>query len=88
MITTGLLNISFFLFSGLLALLPAGSGFPTAAHSAATALGGYIGILSPLVPLSTLATIIGLVFSVEIAFFGWRSLKWILSHVPFIGGHG
>lgn len=88
MITTAFINIAYTLLNGSLNLLPAGGDFPTAVHTAATSLGSYLGLLSPLVPLSTLGTVLSLVIGIELALYGFRTLKWLGSHIPFIGGKG
>ncbi len=88
MILTGLLNITFYLLNFLLSLFPIGGNWPDEVHTGAIALGEYLNIISPIVPINTLATVIALVFTVEIAFFGWRTLKWIFSFIPVIGGKG
>lgn len=72
----------------LIGLFPTGTGFPEGFHTAVTALGGYFHILDPLVPISTLLTCLSLIFGVEIAIFGFRTLKWLISHIPFLGGRG
>lgn len=88
MITTGLINISYYVLNWLISLFPVGSNLPTNVHTGASYLGGFFTLINPLVPTTTLAIIIGLIFTVEIAFFGWRTLKWVLSFIPLIGGRG
>jgi len=88
MILTAIINFAYFLVSGIISILPASSGFPTAAHTAMAGLGGYLAIWSPVLPITTLITCLGIVFSVEIAIFGFKTFKWILSHIPWIGGKG
>lgn len=88
MITTAIINLAYFLINGLISFFPVGTGFPSAAHDAAIALGGYLGILSPLIPTSTLLTCLTLVLTVELAIFGFKTLKWVISHIPWIGGKG
>lgn len=82
------LKIPYFFLSWLTSLFPVSSGFPQEVHTAATALGGYLGILDPLVPIATLTTVVGIIFSVELGIFGFKTLKWLISHVPGIGGRG
>jgi len=88
MIITGFMNISYWLISNTVDLLPAGGLFPSAVHTSASSLGSYLGVLSPLLPISTLATVLRLVIGIELALYGWRTLKWLGSHIPFIGGKG
>lgn len=85
---TILLNGLYGFLTFLIGLFPTGTGFPTAFHTAVTNLGGYLHILDPLVPISTLLTCLTLVFTVEIAIFGFKTFKWIFGHVPLIGGKG
>jgi len=88
MITTALITTAYYLVSLILLIFPAGGTFPTAFHTATQTLGGYLHILDPLVPISILLTCLTLVFSVEIALFGFKTFKWLVSHIPFIGGRG
>ena len=83
---TFFLNSIFNFLSFLIGLFPTGSGFPTSFHTATIYLGGYLHLLDPLVPISILLTCLTLIFGVEIALFGFRTLKWLLSYIPFIGG--
>jgi len=69
-------------------LLPDGEGFPVAVHTATQTLGGYVGMLNPIFPVDTLRTVLLLLFSIELAIFGFKTAKWLFSHVPFIGGRG
>jgi len=85
MITFFLNQLHAFL-SFLIGLFPAGTGFPTAFHTAVQALNGYLYMLDPIVPIDTLLTCLTIIFGVELALFGFRTLKWLLSYIPFIGG--
>jgi len=86
--------ISFLLFaiSGFLSftigILPTGGVFPTEVHTAFTTLGDYIGFFDVFIPISTVLFCLTLVFGVEIAIFGFKTVKWIISHIPIIGGKG
>jgi len=88
MIGDFLLSIVYWFLASIIGLIPASTGFPSDVFTAASTIGGYAGILSPIIPLGTLATVVGLAFSAEIAIFGFKTLKWILAHIPFIGGKG
>jgi len=72
----------------LINIFPTGSGFPSEFHTAISSLGDYIHLLDPIVPISVLLACLGIIFSIEIAIFGFKTLKWVLSHIPFIGGKG
>lgn len=88
MIFTPFVNLCFIVLNFIINVLPDGGGFPTEVHDAVVGLGGFIGIWSPIIPISTLATCVGLAFSVEIAIFGFKTVKWLVSHIPWIGGKG
>jgi len=81
-------NIIYWFANGLIGLFPVSAGFPPEAHAAVQYIGGYFGMFDPLIPLSTLLTCITLIFTVEIGIYGFRTLKWVISHLPFIGGRG
>jgi len=81
-------RVVYWFLNGILNFFPVGGGFPPEAHVAAQTLGGYFQMFSPLIDMQTLTTCVLLAFSVEIAIFGFRTLKWVLSHIPFIGGSG
>jgi len=88
MILTGIINFVYFAISSIINLLPISTGFPADAHTAMAGLGGYMGVWGPILPLTTLLTCITIVFGVEIAIFGFKTGKWIISHLPWIGGKG
>jgi len=88
MITSTIMNFGLSILQAVISLLPASQGFPPDVLSAMTTLGGYTGIFSPLISVATLGTCLALAFSVEIGIFGFKTMKWTLSHLPFIGGRG
>jgi len=88
MILSGIISIGAYLLSWIIGILPDSTGFPDEAHTAMSGLGGYLGIWSPILPIATLGTLVALVFSVEIAIFGFKGVKWVTSHIPWIGGKG
>jgi len=88
MILSGIILIGAYLLTWVIGILPASTGFPDEAHAAMAGLGGYLGIWSPILPIATLGTLVTLVFSVEIAIFGFKGVKWVISHIPWIGGKG
>jgi vacuolar-type H+-ATPase subunit I/STV1 len=83
-----LLTVIYNMIAWIIGLFPSGSGFPSSWHTAVSSLGGYLHILDPLVPINILLACVTAVFGVEIAIFGFKTLKWIMSHIPYIGGHG
>lgn len=88
MIVTAFLNILTYFLELIVLVFPEGEGFPDVVHTSAQQVGGYVGILDPIFPIDTLYTIITLVIVIEIAILGFKSLKWLLSHIPFVGGRG
>jgi len=88
MITTAFLAIVNYFFQLIVNVFPVGNGFPSQVHTASQQIGGYVGILDPIFPIDTLYQIIILVIVIEIAILGFKSLKWVISHIPFVGGRG
>jgi len=88
MITDALIRLGAGLIGGIVSILPSSSGFSPDVLSAAAHLGSYFGMFSPIIPIGTLATAVTLVFTVEIAIFGWKTIKSLISHIPQFGGSG
>jgi len=82
------LSIGYWLISTVIGWFPVSNGFPPDALAAVGTLGGYLDIFSPIVPIGTLATTVVLATLVEIAIFGFKTFKWLMSHIPWFGGHG
>lgn len=85
MITTFFILIALFALNLTVSVFPTSSGFPAEVDTAIASLGGYVGILDPLVPISTMATIIGLIVGYELLIFAFKGFRWLFSHVPFLG---
>ncbi len=88
MIFTGFVYVSAFLLQMATNLLPSSNGFPQELIDAFTTMGSYAGLLNTLLPLETLAIALGILISIDLAIFGFKSFKWIVSHLPFVGGRG
>jgi len=88
MITDTFLIILNYILDLFVQLFPVGNGFPEAVHNGAVTIGGYARTLDPVLPFDTLATVIVLLITVEIVVFSFRGFKWLVSHLPFIGGRG
>jgi len=86
MIMSGLINVVTYLLGGIISLFPSSTGFPSQVSDAFAWLGNYVSILDPIVPIATLSTCIAIVVGVELSIFGFKTMRWIISHVPFIGG--
>lgn len=87
MITTALLNFGFYVANFILSIFPASSGFPAEVDTAIDYIAGYVGILDPIFPLDTMLSILTLVITFELAIFGFKGVRWIVSHLPFINSH-
>jgi len=88
MITTAIINLAYYVVNMLLSILPNGTGLPTEMHTAVTVLGGYVGVTDALLPVTTLATCVSIVVTIELVIFGYKTVKSLLTHVPFVGGRG
>lgn len=88
MIFTGFVYIGAYILSAIIAILPTSTGFPSEVTDAFTTMAGYVQILDTILPISTLATVLGILIAVDLAIFGFKTLKWLVSHIPFVGGRG
>jgi len=85
---SGLLNLIYGLIQSIIDIFPTGSTFPTEVHTAFSTLGSYVGLMDVFVPVSTMLWCLTLLFGIEIAIFGFKTLKWVISFIPMIGGKG
>ena len=81
---TFILNLIYGFLSGVLNIFPAGTGFPASVHTAFQFLSSYLGFMDVFCPLSVLLACVLLVYGVEIALFGFKNVKWIISYIPFV----
>lgn len=88
MILQTLINLGYALLMAIIGLFPASTGFPASVLSSAQTIGGYAGIFSPIFDLAQFTIVLTLVFGVEIAIFGFKTIMRFISHIPFIGGRG
>ena len=88
MIITAFLQIVTYLMGIALSIFPDAGGLPSDVHSGATIIGGYARTLDGILPFNTLFTVVSIVVSIELLIFAFKSFKWLISHVPFIGGRG
>lgn len=85
MITSAFIYLAVGIVSLILAVFPASSGLPVEFTNAITSLTGYVGILDPLVPISTLAQAVGIILLYEATIFAFRGTIWVYQRIPFIG---
>lgn len=88
MIITGLINLAYYFINFVVGFFPTSEGFPSEVSDAVNGLGGYLNILDPLIPVDTLVTTVGLLFVFELIVFGFKTVKWLISHIPQVGGRG
>lgn len=88
MIFTNFLLIPYYFLAFIIGLIPASQGFPPEVLAAAEAVGSKIGIFGPVMDVATLSAVLGILFSAQIGIWAWKSFKWIVSHIPWIGGRG
>ena len=88
MIFTSFVYLASYIIGILVVALPDGTGFPSEITSAFATMGGYIQILDTLLPIGTLASVLAVLIGVELAIFGFKSIRWLVSYIPFVGGRG
>jgi len=88
MITNALIAFGVAIGNFILSVFPDGSGFPSTFTDAVTTFSGYLAILNPIFPYETLLQIIQLVIAYQLIVLAWRGTRWLVSHLPFIGGNG
>lgn len=67
-------------------LFPASDGYPVAFGNAFKAVGGALQTLDPLIPITTLGVCVGIVMGIEFAYWAFKALSRVFSHVPVVGG--
>jgi len=85
MITSAFLYLASVTLGLILAVFPASTGLPAEFSTAISTLSGYVGILDPLVPITTLANALAIVLLYEATIFAFRGLVWVYGKIPFIG---
>jgi len=85
MITSFFIYLASQIINLILTPFPVSTGLPTEFHTALTTLTGYVGILDPLVPISTLVSALTIVFVYEFTIFSFKALSWIYHKIPVIG---
>lgn len=81
-------QIVFWFANGLVNMFPLSEGLPPDVMASANYIGGYLVMFEPVIPVGTLSATVALVLTVELAIYGFRTLKWVVSHLPLIGGRG
>jgi len=81
-----LLLVLYSIINFIINLLPTGGTWPTEVHSAFTTLGGYVGLMDAFIPVSIMLWCLTTLFGIEMIIFAYKTLNWILSHIPWFGG--
>lgn len=85
MITELFFTIAYSIANSLVSLLPLSDGFPPEVSATLADLGGYVGILDPIAPLSDMATVFSLVLTFELTLFAFKGVRWLVGFIPFLG---
>jgi len=85
MIITALISLASVIIGLVISVFPTSTGLPTEVTAAITTLSGYVGILDPLVPISTLAQALSVILLYELTIFTFRGTLWVYSKIPFLG---
>lgn len=88
MITDAFITLPYSFLAMLIGFLPASQGFPPEVLSAANLVGSKIAIFEPVMPVATMSACLGILFSAQLGIWGWKTFKWIISHIPYFGGRG
>ena len=85
MITSFFIYLASQILNLILIPFPASSGLSPEIHTALDTITGYVGILDPLVPISTLSSALSIILLYEFTVFSFKGLAWIYHKIPFIG---
>jgi len=88
MIFTSFVYLAAYVLGFIVDILPSSTGFPSDVQTAFNTMGGYVQLLDTLLPIGTLAIVLGILVSVDVAIFGFKTFKWLVSYIPFVGGKG
>jgi len=88
MITDFFLTIAVYIVNFIINLFPVGAGLPQQVHTASVAIGSYAHAFDALLPIDTLFTVLSMVIVVQLSVSAFYAIRWLISHIPFIGGRG
>jgi len=83
MIISGLIYIATVVLQLILSIFPTSQGLPTEVTSPIPQLSGYVGILDPLVPISTLAQALSILLLFVLTLFTFNAVIWLYGNIPF-----
>lgn len=88
MITYLILYPISYLLTKFIGIFPDSTGFSSSFHNAFIYAGGKLNAFDYMVSLSDLKICLVILVSAEILIWKWETIKWVISHLPFIGGRG
>jgi len=88
MIFTIFLTIAYYILGIIINFFPISTGFSTDVYTSFQYFAQQTTILQPIFPFDTMGQVLAILFVVELAIFGFETVKWLISHIPWIGGHG
>jgi len=88
MIMDGLIAVVTTIITFIVNLFPSGGGLPQEVHEGAIAIGSYARAFDDLLPIDTLFTVLTLLIIIQLAVSSFYAIRWLISHIPFIGGRG
>lgn len=88
MIVSAFIIFSTYVLTLVISLFPNSTGLPSSFQTAADTMGSYVGLINTLLPIDALAFAITTLITVQLSIFGFKTFKWVLSHLPWFGGRG
>jgi len=82
MIFTIPLTFIYFIFSGLIAILPDSAGLPDAISEGFSYVFGFVYAFDFLLPVSAILTVLGISLAFELAIQIWHLIHWIIRKIP------
>lgn len=88
MIVSAFIIFATYILTLVISLFPDSAGLSSSFQTSADTLGGYVGLINTLLPVDALAFAITTLITVQLSVFGFKTFKWVLSHLPWFGGKG
>jgi len=88
MIITGIILLGYNIINWIIQIFPISTGFSTTVQASFTTIVGYVGMFNPILPYATVGAVLLIIIPVDLGIFAFKNIKWIISHIPFIGGKG
>lgn len=85
MITSALLSIVLVIIGAIITVFPTSTGFSLEVTNAFVYVGGYLKMLSPILPIDTMATAVTIAISVELILYSFKAITWVFGKIPVLG---